>query len=168
MTDRLCLRTKLDVPRTGWLYLCIPDELLGGVRKRVWLKGTLNGKPFAATANPWKDGTHVVTVNKQMRIALGIDGPVEVELEAEVLDEAILDIEIPRDLLEAIEADAAARSTFEVLPPSHQKEFVFYLCEAKRPLTREARIRKSVAILRRGRHLWENPATRFADDLKGV
>ena len=90
MTPRLSHRTTLAVPRKGWLFLYIPDELLGGVRKRVWLKGTLNGMPFAATANPWKDGTHVVAVNRQMRSALGISGPVEVELQAEVLDEPIL------------------------------------------------------------------------------
>lgn len=168
MTSHISLRTTLDVPRKGWLYLYIPDELLGGVRKRVWLKGTLNGRPFAATANPWKSGTHVVTVNRQMRAALGIDGPAEVELEADVLDEPILDIEIPRDLLEALDAAPDARGTFESLPPSHQKEFVFYLDEAKRPDTRNARIRKSVAILLKGRHLWENPRNRFADDLKSL
>lgn len=165
VTDRISLRTTLDVPRKGWLYLYIPDDLLGGVRKRVWLKGTLNGKPFAATANPWKSDTHVITVNRQMRAALGIDGPVEVELRAEILDEAVLDIEIPTDLIRALDAAPAARETFEALPPSHQKEFVFYLDEARRPDTRKARIEKSVRILRMGRHLWENPAHRFADDL---
>ena len=168
MTRRFHLRTTLDVPRKGWLYLYVPDDLLGSVRRRVWLKGTLNGKPFAATANPWKGATHVVTVNRQMRAALGIDGPVEVDVEAEILDEPVLDIEIPCDLSEAIESDAAARAAFERLPPSHQKEFVFYLDEAKRPATRGARIRKSVAMLRMDRHLWENPAKRFADDLKDL
>ena len=166
MSTRFSLRTRLDVPRQGWLFLYVPDELLGDVRRRVWLRGTLNGKPFAATANPWKNGTHVVTLNRQMRASLGIDGPVAVELQAEVLDEPILDIEIPTDLLEAIHVDAAASQTFGGLPPSHQKEFVFYLDEAKRPATRAARIRKSVAILRKGRHLWESPARMFADDLK--
>jgi Bacteriocin-protection, YdeI or OmpD-Associated/Domain of unknown function (DUF1905) len=168
MSGRFCLRTTLDAPRKGWLFLYVPDELLGGVRKRVWLKGKLNGRPFAATANPWREGTHVVTMNRQMRRVLGIDGPTEVELQAEVLDEPILDIEVPRDLLEAIDADPEARGTFAKLPPSHQKEFVFYLDEAKRPATRMARIRKSVAILQRGRHLWENPASRIADDLKDL
>ena len=154
------------MPQKGWLFLYVPDELLGGVRRRVWLKGTLNGKPFAATANPWKNGTHVVTVNRQMRGSLGIDGPIEVELRAEVLDEAILDVEIPGDLLEAIGSDTAASETFGRLPPSHQKEFVFYLDEAKRSATRAARIRRSVAVLRKGRHLWEDPTRMFADDLK--
>jgi hypothetical protein len=162
------LRARLAVPRKGWLHLYIPDGLLGDVRRRVWIRGTLNGKPFVATANPWKDQTHVVTVNRQMRRVLGIDGPVEVELQASVSDEPLLDIEIPADLHDAIMADQVARAAFAALPPSHQKEFVFYLDDARPQATRNERIRRSVAILGRGRHLWENPAAMFADDLKGL
>ncbi|HSK48711.1 MAG TPA: YdeI/OmpD-associated family protein [Coriobacteriia bacterium] len=162
------LRTYLDVPRKGWLYLYIPDELLGGVRRRVWIEGTLNGMPFTATANPWKDQTHVVTVNRHMRRTLGIDGPVEVELEARVSDEPLLDIEIPADLHDAITSDPSARATFEALAPSHQKEFVLYLDDASIQATRDERIRKSVAVLRRGGHMWENPAEQFAEDLRGA
>jgi len=162
------LKTRLAVPRKGWLYLNIPDDLLGGVRRRVWLQGTLNGMPFVATANPWKNQTHVVIVNRHMRRALGIDGPVEVELEASVSDEPLLDIEIPRDLHDAISSDTAARDAFDALAPSHKKEFVFYVDDARFQSTRDERIRKSVAILRRGRHMWENPVAQFADDLKDL
>jgi len=162
------LKTRLAVPRKGWLYLYIPDDLLGGVRHRVWIQGTLNGMPFAATANPWKDRTHVVTVNRHMRRVLGIDGPVEIELEASVSDTPLLDIEIPADLYDAITSDAAAWAAFDALAPSHQKEFVFYVDDARLQSTRDERIRKSVAILTRGRHLWENPDAQFADDLKDL
>ncbi len=166
MGTRFSLHTTLEVPRKGWLVLYVPDSLIGGTRRRVWIRGTLNGKPFAATANPWKDSTHAITVNRQMRRRLGISGPMEVDLEAEVLDEPVLDVELPDDLVSAIHADPAARATFDALPPSHQKEFVFYLDEAKRPSTRAERVRRSVAVLHAGRHLWEDPSKMLADDLR--
>jgi hypothetical protein len=165
---RLRLKTTLEVPRKGWLFLRIPDDALGGLRRRVWVRGTLDGRPFAGTANPAENGTHAITINRQMRAALGIQGPVEVTLDADVLLEPVLDVELPDDLVDAIAADPVAQSTFDALRPAHQKEFVLYLDEVKRPASRAERVAKSVRVLSLGRHLWESASARFAEDLKDV
>ena len=157
--------TRLESPQKGWLFLYIPNVIIG-TRKRVWLKGTLNGKPFVATANPWKNGTHVITINKLMRKQLDIEGPTDVVLEFIISEEPLLDLEVPLELLRALDADKLAGDAFKKLPPAHQKEFIFYIEEAKSAATRRRRIDVSLAILRKNRHLYENPAKRFADDLK--
>ncbi len=158
--------TRLESPQKGWLFLYIPNTVLG-TRKRIWLQGTINGRPFAATANPWKDDSHVITVNKVMRKQLGIDGPIDVQLEFDVSEEPLLDLEIPPDLQLALDADKLAGDAFSKLHPAHQKEFIFYVDEAKTVATRKRHIAISLAVLRKNRHLYENPAKRFAEDLKG-
>ncbi|MBI5231070.1 MAG: DUF1905 domain-containing protein [Coriobacteriales bacterium] len=166
MARSISYNAHVTSPRKGWYFLFIPNELLGGTGKRVWIRGTLDGKPFKATANPSRDGMHEITLNRQMREAHGIDSEREVRLEFEVLSEPILDLDVPDDLARALEGDAGARRTWDRIPPSHQKEFIFYLDEVKRESTRAARLAKSLGVLRRGRHLYEDPAKRFADDLK--
>jgi hypothetical protein len=160
-------KAKIGSPQKGWLFIYIPNAVIG-TRKRVWLKGTLNGKRFVATANPWKNETHVITFNKLMRKQLGIDGPTDVVLEFDVSEEPLLDLEIPPDLLQALNADELAGDAFKKLAPAHQKEFIFFMEEAKGAITRKRRLDISLAILRKNRHLYENPAKRFADDLKDV
>jgi uncharacterized protein YdeI (YjbR/CyaY-like superfamily) len=73
---------------------------------------------------------------------------VEVEL---VADTASRTVELPEDLAAALSADPAARATYEALPPSHRKEWVRWIEEAKRPETRSDRVAKTVQKLAKGR-----------------
>jgi hypothetical protein len=130
------------------------------------LKGTLNSKPFVGTANPWKNDTHVVTINKLMRKQLSIYSPTDVILEFDISEEPLLDLEIPPDLQRALDNDKPAGDVFNKLASAHQKEFIFYIEEAKNTNTRRRRLDISLAVLRKNRHLYEHPAKRFADDLK--
>lgn len=159
-------KTKLVSPQKGWVFLYLPNKLLG-LKKRIWIKGTLNGKPFVATANPWKDDTHVITINKEMRkmhnAAAGTE--VEVELEFAVSEKPLLDFPVSNDFAAALKANPKAAEEFDRLPPSHQKEFIFYVMEGKRPETRKAHINKSIEMLTRKRHLYEDPAQRFPQDI---
>lgn len=157
--------TRLESPRKGWLFLYIPNAILG-TGKRVWLKGTLNDKPFIATANPWKNDSHAITINKLMRKQLGIDRPIDVELKFAISEKPLLDLGVPTDLRQALNPDKSAHDVFQRLAPAHQKEFIFYIEEAKTEVIRQRNIRISIALLRRNRHLYEDPAHRFADDLK--
>lgn len=54
--------------------------------------------------------------------------------------------EAPPDLAEALRAGGAA-SAFARLPPSHRREYLEWIGEAKRPATRERRIRSTVERL---------------------
>jgi uncharacterized protein YdeI (YjbR/CyaY-like superfamily) len=54
---------------------------------------------------------------------------------------------IPQDVQAGLAASDAARQRFESLPPSHQREYVQWIEEAKRPATRQRRIESMVERL---------------------
>ncbi len=60
---------------------------------------------------------------------------------------------LPEDLAAALEANAAAKATFEALAPSHRKAYVVWVEESKKAETRAARVEKAVAMLAEGKKL---------------
>lgn len=58
---------------------------------------------------------------------------------------------VPADLAKALKMDAKARATFTGFPPSHQREYVEWLTEAKRPETRAKRLATTLEWLAQGK-----------------
>jgi len=56
----------------------------------------------------------------------------------------------PDDLITALEADEAACATWRTLAPSHIKEYVTWIEEAKKPETRARRIQNAITMLAEG------------------
>ena len=54
---------------------------------------------------------------------------------------------IPRDLASALASDPRAQRLFGALPPSHQREYVKHIDEAKKPQTRQRRIASAVKMV---------------------
>lgn len=61
--------------------------------------------------------------------------------------------EIPAELLQALEQNAKAKVFFDQLAPTYQKQFSIWISLAKRPQTREKRLRESLTLLERGEKL---------------
>jgi uncharacterized protein YdeI (YjbR/CyaY-like superfamily) len=59
--------------------------------------------------------------------------------------------ELPAYIARALKANSRAWSCFRNLAPSHRRHFVGWIHIAKRPETRQRRIRESIALLARGR-----------------
>ena len=59
--------------------------------------------------------------------------------------------EVPDDLREALAANGAARTTFEGFPPSHRREYLEWIVEAKRPETRARRVAQAVEWMAEGK-----------------
>jgi uncharacterized protein YdeI (YjbR/CyaY-like superfamily) len=57
------------------------------------------------------------------------------------------DVIIPPDLRRALSKSKRAKAAFDRLPPSHRREYLEYVNEAKRPETRARRIEKTVTHL---------------------
>ena len=60
-------------------------------------------------------------------------------------------IEVPKDLRAALKQNPKARATFEAFSPSHQREYIEWITEAKRPETRERRIATTLEWLTEGK-----------------
>ena len=53
----------------------------------------------------------------------------------------------PGDLAAALDSDPTALAAYRKLPPSHRREYLEWVDEAKRPETRRRRIEKTVRML---------------------
>jgi uncharacterized protein YdeI (YjbR/CyaY-like superfamily) len=54
---------------------------------------------------------------------------------------------VPAELTRALRRDKAAAAAFKALAPSHKREYVGFVTEAKRPETRARRIAQTVDAL---------------------
>jgi uncharacterized protein YdeI (YjbR/CyaY-like superfamily) len=61
--------------------------------------------------------------------------------------------DLPSELLEALDRNPKARKFFHQLTPTYRRHFVMWIHMAKRPETKERRIRESVALLAAGKKL---------------
>ena len=60
-------------------------------------------------------------------------------------------LEIPKDLLKELKKDKDAKAFFDKLAYTHQKEYVKWIEEAKKDKTRQARVVKTIAMLKKGK-----------------
>jgi len=117
-----------------------------GTRARVNVVGAINGHAFRNSMFPTGTGTHYMVVNRQIRDAIGVGVGDRVKVVMEV-DAAPRVVEVPADVRKALAKSQKARAAFQKLPPSHQREYLEYVEEAKRPETRARRIEKTIAQL---------------------
>jgi hypothetical protein len=134
----------------GCLVELPPDivkELGGGSRFRV--TGTLEGVAFESSTMPMGGGRVCLGVHKATRQAAGktFGNRVRVDLER---DDTPREVEVPEDLAQALSRDAVAREVYEALSFTHRNEYARWVAEAKRPETRERRVRQSLEMLRAG------------------
>jgi len=144
-------RARLERPRSRatWTACRIPFDVVEayGARGHVRVRGKLNGLPFRSTLIQEGPGIHYIVVNREMRDKLDVARGDVVRVEMQ-LDPRQRKITIPADLHRALVRDARARAKFTGLPPSHQKRYVDYIGEARRPETRRRRIQESLRRLR--------------------
>lgn len=60
------------------------------------------------------------------------------------------DPSVPDDVAAALRSSAAALAAWQSMPPSHHREFLDWITQAKRPETRARRIAQMVARLEAG------------------
>jgi Bacteriocin-protection, YdeI or OmpD-Associated/Domain of unknown function (DUF1905) len=128
--------TGIEVPQR------VLDELGGGKRPRV--KVTLNGFSFSLTLGSM--GSRVmIPVSAERRAAAGVEGGQNYDVGIE-LDTAPEDIELPLDFAATLAATGLT-SAYSRLAPSHRKEHVRAINDAKTEETRQRRIAKAVEMI---------------------
>jgi uncharacterized protein YdeI (YjbR/CyaY-like superfamily) len=129
-----------------------------------WIDSTVNAvdaEKYAQRWTPRKDRSIWSSRNKTLVARLEAEGRMTEAGRAKVrtarkngswhaLDRMDAILEPPGEFLEALER-AGARAAFEAFPPSHKKQFVGWIVQAKRPETRERRIGIAVSMIKAGR-----------------
>ena len=129
----------------------VPDEVIEalGSGKRPAVKVTVNGYTYRSTVAVL-GGVYMVGLSAQHRAAAGVAGGDEVDVDLE-LDTAPREVAVPADLAAALDAEPAARRTFDGLSYSNKSWHALQVDGAKTEETRQRRIARSVDILRQGR-----------------
>jgi hypothetical protein len=60
-------------------------------------------------------------------------------------------VEVPDYVLDALKTDKTARTAFDAFSPSHRREYVEWIAEARQPATRERRVRTMLEWLKEGK-----------------
>jgi Bacteriocin-protection, YdeI or OmpD-Associated/Domain of unknown function (DUF1905) len=129
----------------------IPDEIVEGLGsgKKPAVRVTINGYTYRSTVAVM-DSVYMVGVNADNRAGAGVAGGDEVDVDIE-LDTAPRVVEVPADFAAALDAEPAARRTFDGLSYSNKSWHVLSIDGAKTDETRQRRIAKSVESLKEGR-----------------
>jgi hypothetical protein len=126
--------------------IVVPEEVVEGfgAGKRVPVIVTINGYSYPSTIAVM-GGQYLVGVAAVHREAAGVAGGETHEVTL-THDTSARDTPVPDDLADALAA-AGVSDKFDALAPSHRKEHVRSVTEAKAEATRQRRIEKVVAAL---------------------
>jgi len=129
----------------------IPDEIMTGLGagRKPPVRITINGHSYRSTVAT-VDGRPMVGISAENRAGAGVAGGDAVDVDIE-LDSAPRQVTVPADFAKALDAEPAARRTFDGLSYSNQSWHTLQIDGAKSEETRQRRIARSVDALREGR-----------------
>jgi len=144
-------RTKMLTAGKTALGFEIPPEVIEGLGagKRPPVLVTINGYTYRNTVAVY-GGVYMVGVSAENRAQAKVKGGDEVDVDLE-LDTAPREVEVPPALQAALDADPAAKATFEKLSYSNKSWHALQVTTTNNPETRARRIEKNVAALREGK-----------------
>jgi hypothetical protein len=147
------MRFRTTIVRSGKTAtgIQVPDEVVAalGSGKRPAVKVTVNGYSYRSSVASI-GGVFMVSLSAEHRAGAGVGGGDEVDVDLE-LDTAPREVAVPPDLAAALDAEPAARATFDGLSYSNKSWHVLQVTGAKSDETRQRRIARSVDTLKRGR-----------------
>ncbi len=148
MSEKHRFKGRIENPGGGGAFVRIPFDVEAAFgRKRVPVRATIDGEPYRGTLVRMGEPCHILIVLKEIRQKIGKDFGDEVEI---ILEEDTVPrlVEEPQDLQKALEEAPTARAAFDRLAYTHRREYVNAILEAKRPETRQRRIRQTIETLK--------------------
>ena len=129
----------------------IPPEVVEGLGagKRPPVLVTINGYTYRNTVAVY-GGVYMIGVSAENRAQARVKGGDEVDVELE-LDTAPREVQVPPELRAALDADPAAKATFDKLSYSNKSFHALQVTGTNNPETRARRIERSIATLREGK-----------------
>jgi hypothetical protein len=129
----------------------VPEEVVQalGAGRRPAVKVTVNAYTYRSTVAVM-GGAFMISLSAEHRAAAGVAGGEEVDVDID-LDTAPREVSVPADFAAALDAEPAARRTFDGLSHSNKSWHALQVEGAKTDETRQRRIARSVDILKQGR-----------------
>ena len=144
-------QTRVELHGKTATFFHVPPEVMEalGPKKRLPVRASVNGHTYRSTVAPM-GGNFLLPLNRVNRAAAGVAAGELVEVVIGRDDEPRV-VEVPEDLAAALAEDDTAHEAFAGLSYSHQREYVEWMTEAKRPETRARRVVQAMERLREGR-----------------
>jgi len=132
-----------------------------------WIDGivkTIDGEEYARRFCPRRRGSIWSESNKR-RVARMIGQGCMTEIGLAKVEEAKRNGEwdkatqredvtgIPRELKQALQANKRAQRNFDALAPSHKRQYIYWITDAKKNATRQRRIRVAITMLKENKKL---------------
>jgi len=142
--------TLLSAGKTALGFEVPPNVVEGlGAGKRPPVLVTINGFTYRNTVAVY-GGVYMIGVSAENRAAAKVKGGDEVDIDLE-LDTAPREVAVPPELQAALDADPAAKATFDKLSYSNKSFHALQVTGTNNPETRARRIEKSIGVLREGK-----------------
>ncbi|NJC99018.1 MAG: antitermination protein NusB [Anaerolineales bacterium] len=135
----------------GGAFVEVPfdvEEAFGAKKPRV--KAMIEGVPYRGLLTRMGGANHILIILKGIRAQIGKTFGDEIQVSVEADAEPRV-VEIPRDLMKELKKDREAKSFFDKLSYTHQREYVKWIEEAKKDETRQNRIVKTMEMLKMGK-----------------
>jgi quercetin dioxygenase-like cupin family protein len=148
---RMKYRTTIASGGGNTTGIPVPDEVMTelGAGRKPAVTVAVGGHTYRSSVGT-VDGRPMISLSAANREAAGVKAGDEVEVEV-ALDTAPREVTVPDDFAAALDAEPAARRTFDGLSYSNRRWHVESVTGAKTDETRQRRIAKSVDMLREGR-----------------
>lgn len=148
--ERMEPDVEADTEDADGVGLMLPPEIgeAFGRRKRISVRGTLNGSPFRTSIFRGEDTSYRMMVNESMRADAGVKAGEAVHVTLEP-DPESSSVSVPPDLRNALRRSPQSGRVFEELPFMRRKEFVEWIEDADSAETRRGRIERTVSMLPR-------------------
>jgi len=113
-------------------------------------RGMLVRTPALAPGASVGSECHMLIILKGIREQIGKTFGDEIKVTVEADTEPRI-IDVPKDLLKELKKDKDAKTFFDKLAYTHQREYVMWIEEARRDETRQTRIVKTMEMLKQGK-----------------
>lgn len=136
MTEGVSFRTTIELGGKTATGFAVPDRIVEalGAGKRPAVRVTVGRHTYRTTIASM-GGRFLVPLSAENRASAGVAAGDEVDVHMEV-DNETRQFVAPPDLADALARDEQAREFFDALAPSHRKEWVRWIQDAKKPETR--------------------------------
>jgi hypothetical protein len=140
---------KAVVYKTGYTYqVDLPPELCKKFRQGsfVPVKGIINNEPYLSSLAPRKNHNFILFLNSNIRKRANISVGDTIEIGVEY-DSDSREIDITEDVEIILKENGNTWQKFLSFTPSHRRELLLWVYDAKRPETRLKRIEKMIKHL---------------------
>jgi hypothetical protein len=146
-------KCKAKMQKMGaWTVVILPLDIkkIFSATGYIRIRGTIDGVPFDnSSLMPMGTGKHMLPIRTGIRKAIQKQAGDTIEI---IFEKDHSETPVPEELLEAFEASPEAEKLFNSYSPSHKRNYIRYVNEAKQKETREKRAVKAVLDLEKIYH----------------